>query len=77
MVIGPLAILLIFLILFALYGNFKFPVTIALGVILTEPVGAFIALKLRTHHSAYRAVSACSRCSGFGRNRRHSRQLHQ
>ena len=47
-VIGPLAILLIFLILFALYGNFKFPVTIALGVVLTEPVGAFIALKL-TH----------------------------
>jgi len=47
-VIGPLAILLIFLILFALYGNFKFPVTIAFGVVLTEPVGAFIALKL-TH----------------------------
>jgi cobalt-zinc-cadmium resistance protein CzcA len=45
-IIGPLAILLIFLILFALYGNFKFPVTIALGVILTEPVGALLALKL-------------------------------
>jgi len=48
MVIGPLALLLIFMILFALYGNFKFPITIALGVILTEPVGALIALKL-TH----------------------------
>jgi cobalt-zinc-cadmium resistance protein CzcA len=48
MVIGPLAVMLIFLILFALYGNFKFPVTIALGVVLTEPVGALIALKL-TH----------------------------
>jgi len=47
-IIGPLALLLIFLILFALYGNFKFPVTIALGVVLTEPVGALIALKL-TH----------------------------
>ncbi len=47
-VIGPLAVLLIFLILFALYGNFKFPVTIALGVVMTEPVGALIALKL-TH----------------------------
>ena len=47
-VIGPLAVFLIFLILFALYGNFKFPVTIALGVVLTEPVGALIALKL-TH----------------------------
>ena len=48
MVIGPLAVMLIFLILFALYGNFKFPVTIALGVVLTEPVGALVALKL-TH----------------------------
>ena len=47
-VIGPLALVLIFLILFALYGNFKFPVTIALGVLLTEPVGALVALKL-TH----------------------------
>ena len=47
-IIGPLALFLIFLILFALYGNFKFPVSIALGVILTEPVGALIALKL-TH----------------------------
>ncbi len=47
-IIGPLAVLIIFMILFALYGNFKFPVTIALGVILTEPVGALIALKL-TH----------------------------
>jgi len=41
--IGPLAIGLIFMILFALYGNFKFPVTIALGVIMTEPVGALVA----------------------------------
>ena len=44
--IGPLALGIIFLILFALYGNFKFPVSIALGVILTEPVGALLALKL-------------------------------
>jgi len=47
-VIGPIAVVIIFMILFALYGNFKFPVTIALGVILTEPVGALLALKL-TH----------------------------
>ncbi|MFZ0690651.1 MAG: CusA/CzcA family heavy metal efflux RND transporter [Acidobacteriaceae bacterium] len=45
-IIGPLALLIIFMILFALYDNFKFPVTIALGVVLTEPVGALIALKL-------------------------------
>ncbi|HEV2298579.1 MAG TPA: efflux RND transporter permease subunit, partial [Candidatus Acidoferrales bacterium] len=44
--IGPLAILLIFFILFALYGNFKFPVGIAIGVLITEPVGALVALKL-------------------------------
>jgi cobalt-zinc-cadmium resistance protein CzcA len=45
-IIGPLALLLIFMILFALYGNFKFPMAIALGVVITEPVGALIALKL-------------------------------
>jgi len=45
-IIGPLAVLLIFLILFALYGNFKFPVAIAFGVVITEPVGALLALKL-------------------------------
>jgi heavy metal efflux system protein len=45
-VIGPLAVLLIFMILFALYGNIKFPVTVVIGVVMTEPVGALIALKL-------------------------------
>ncbi|MGH9683157.1 MAG: efflux RND transporter permease subunit [Candidatus Acidiferrales bacterium] len=47
-IIGPLAVLLIFMILFVLYGNFKFPMAIAFGVLITEPVGALIALKL-TH----------------------------
>jgi cobalt-zinc-cadmium resistance protein CzcA len=46
--IGPLALLLIFMILFALYGNIKFPVTVVIGVLMTEPVGALLALKL-TH----------------------------
>ena len=45
-VIGPMTVLLIFLILFALYGNFKFPVAIAVGVVITEPVGALLALWL-------------------------------
>ena len=45
-VIGPIAALLIFFILFALYGNFHFPLSIAVGVIITEPVGALLALKL-------------------------------
>src|ERR1700689_1349372 len=55
-IIGPLAVVLIFMILFALYGNFKFPVTIALGVIMTEPVGALIALKLT--HTPFSVSSA-------------------
>ncbi|HKV26960.1 MAG TPA: CusA/CzcA family heavy metal efflux RND transporter, partial [Candidatus Acidoferrales bacterium] len=46
--VGPVAVLLIFFILFALYGNFKFPIGIAIGVLITEPVGALLALKL-TH----------------------------
>ena len=44
--IGPLAVFIILMILFALYDNFKFPVVIVLGVILTDPVGALLALKL-------------------------------
>ncbi|HEY6446112.1 MAG TPA: CusA/CzcA family heavy metal efflux RND transporter [Acidobacteriaceae bacterium] len=55
-IIGPLALLIIFIILFALYDNFKFPVTIALGVVLTEPVGALIALKLT--HTPFSVSSA-------------------
>jgi cobalt-zinc-cadmium resistance protein CzcA len=45
-VIGPITVMLIFLILFALYDNFKFPVIVVLSVVLTEPVGALLALKL-------------------------------
>jgi heavy metal efflux system protein len=48
LIIGPLAVFLIFLILFALYGNFKFPIIVVISVVLTEPVGALLALKL-TH----------------------------
>jgi heavy metal efflux system protein len=47
-IVAPLTVLLIFMILFALYGNLKFPVTVVLSVILTEPVGALLALKF-TH----------------------------
>ena len=44
--IGPLAVLIIFMILFALYDNFKFPLIILVGVVMTVPVGALLALKL-------------------------------
>jgi len=45
-IIVPLTVVLIFLILFALYGNFKFPIIVVLSVVMTEPVGALLALKL-------------------------------
>ena len=48
LIIVPLALLLVFMILFALYGNLKFPLTVMIGVVMTEPVGALLALKL-TH----------------------------
>lgn len=55
-VIGPLTVFLIFLILFALYGNVKFPIITALGVVMTEPVGALVALKLT--HTPFSVSSA-------------------
>src|SRR5947207_15912977 len=55
--IGPLALGLIFLIMFAMYGNFKFPSTFAIGVVITETIGALIALKLtHTPFSMYTVV---------------------
>ncbi len=44
--IGPLTVLLILMILFALYGNLKFPLIIFLSVLVTEPVGGLLALYL-------------------------------
>ncbi len=43
-VILPLTLVLIFLLLFALYGNFKFPFITVLGVALSAPVGGILAL---------------------------------
>jgi cobalt-zinc-cadmium resistance protein CzcA len=45
-VILPLTLALIFLLLFTLYSNFKFPFITVLGVLLTAPVGGIIALWL-------------------------------
>jgi cobalt-zinc-cadmium resistance protein CzcA len=45
-VILPLTIFLIFLLLFALYNNFKFPLITVAGVLLTAPVGGILALFL-------------------------------
>lgn len=43
-VILPLTVLLIFLLLFALYSNFKFPLITVIGVVLSAPVGGLVAL---------------------------------
>ena len=54
----PMTIGLILLILFALYGNLKFPAIIMFSVIITVPIGGLLALKLTgTHFSV---------SSGFG-----------
>jgi len=43
-VILPLTLFLIFLLLFVLYSNFKFPFITVLGVLLSAPVGGLVAL---------------------------------
>ena len=66
------------MILFALYGNFKFPIAIALGVVMTEPVGALIALKLtHTPFSVSSILGLAGAAGRFGRNRRDPGLLHQ
>ena len=44
--IVPITILLIFLLLFMLYSNFKFPMITVVAVLLSSPVGGLLALKL-------------------------------
>jgi len=46
MFIMPVTLVVILLILFALYGNLKFPLIIVFSVLVTAPVGGLIALKL-------------------------------
>lgn len=43
-IILPLTLALIFLLLFTLYSNFKFPFITVLGVLLSAPVGGIVAL---------------------------------
>jgi cobalt-zinc-cadmium resistance protein CzcA len=42
----PVTLFLIFLLLFALYNNFKFPMITVIGVLLSAPFGALVALWL-------------------------------
>jgi cobalt-zinc-cadmium resistance protein CzcA len=46
MAIVPLTLLLIFLLLFFLYRNFKFPAIALVGVLMSAPVGGILALWL-------------------------------
>ena len=45
-VVLPLTIVLIFVLLFALYRNFIFPLITVIGVVLSAPVGGLLALAL-------------------------------
>ncbi len=52
LIIVPLTLVLIFFILFGLYGNLKYPLMLALSVVLTMPEGGLLALwALRTNLS--------------------------
>ncbi|HEV2437360.1 MAG TPA: CusA/CzcA family heavy metal efflux RND transporter [Verrucomicrobiae bacterium] len=56
-IILPLTLFLIFLLLFALYSNLKFPFITVLGVVLSAPVGGIVALWLtRTPFSVSSAI---------------------
>ncbi len=56
-VIVPLTVLLIFFIIFGLYGNLKYPLMLALSVVLTMPEGGLLALwMLRTNLSVSSAL---------------------
>ncbi len=62
----PLTLFLIFLLLFALYNNFKFPFITVLGVLLSAPVGGIVALWIDGRSSPFsvsRPESAFWRCS--------------
>jgi len=60
----PLTFLLIFLLLFALYGNFKFPVITLLGVVLSAPVGGLLALWIT--HTPFSVSSGVGFLALFG-----------
>ena len=65
MAIVPLTLLLIFLLLFLLYRNFKFPAIALIGVLMSAPVGGILALMAyRNRRSQSRPGSASSRLFG-------------
>jgi cobalt-zinc-cadmium resistance protein CzcA len=63
-IILPLTLSLIFLLLFALYSNLKFPFITVLGVLLTAPVGGIVALWLT--HTPFSVSSGIGFLALFG-----------
>jgi len=64
LIILPLTLCLIFLLLFALYSNLKFPFITVLGVLLTAPVGGIVALWLT--HTPFSVSSGIGFLALFG-----------
>jgi cobalt-zinc-cadmium resistance protein CzcA len=60
----PLTLFVIFLLLFALYRNFKFPLITVLGVLLSAPVGGILALWLT--HTPFSVSSGIGFLALFG-----------
>jgi cobalt-zinc-cadmium resistance protein CzcA len=63
-IILPLTLFLIFLLLFTLYGNFKFPTITIAGVVLSAPVGGILALWLT--HTPFSVSSGIGFLALFG-----------
>jgi len=63
-VILPLTVFLIFMLLFTLYANFKFPFITMLGVILSAPVGGILALWIT--HTPFSVSSGVGFLALFG-----------
>jgi len=63
-VVLPLTLFMIFLLLFALYRNFKFPLITVLGVLLSAPVGGIFALWLS--HTPFSVSSGIGFLALFG-----------
>jgi cobalt-zinc-cadmium resistance protein CzcA len=63
-IILPLTLFLIFLLLFALYSNFKFPIITVVGVVLSAPVGGIVALWLT--HTPFSVSSGIGFLALFG-----------
>ncbi|HMA79802.1 MAG TPA: CusA/CzcA family heavy metal efflux RND transporter [Candidatus Binatia bacterium] len=63
-IVLPLTLFVIFLLLFALYRNFKFPLITVLGVLLSGPVGGIVALWLT--HTPFSVSSGIGFLALFG-----------